>query len=91
MTKVGTNERKRLHITQRQGALSSYTLDKCHGVMLREGPHKFLLSPIANFDMIHHETQFLRLAEIRGFRLLRVNMNTQKQHMRGMASQLVLH
>lgn len=91
LTKVGANERKRLHITQCQGALSSYTLDKCHARMLKDGPARFLLCPLVDYDSRPHETGDLRLGEIRGMRLFRVNMNTINQHMRSMASHLVMH
>lgn len=91
LTKVGTNQRKRLHIVQLHVALSSNSLDKCHSVMLRNGLAKFFLGPVGDLDARNYETHHLRTADVRLMRLLRVSLNTLNQHARNLAPRVVMH
>lgn len=91
MAKVGTNERKRLRIVQLHGALASSSLGKCHSVMLRDGPAKFLLFPVGGLGARKHETHHMRTVEVRLMRLLRANLNTLNQHARNLAPRVAMH
>ena len=58
-------------------------MDKAHGTMLKDSPHKIMLGPLVDFDDKNPTKILLRQGEARGCLLLHSTMNTQGRSHRG--------
>ena len=52
-------------------------MNRAHGVMLKEGPHKLTFGPLVDYDDDKPTRLLVRQGEARGFLLLQSTLNTQ--------------
>ena len=66
LTLAWYSKRSRLHRSS-DISTTKNTMDKAHGVMLKEGPHKLMFGPMVDYDNDQPTRLLLRQGEARGF------------------------